>query len=108
MANHLERLALFANPCFRALISLFTSVCHMWVRIRSFKQGDERCGMGKDPLIATAFLTARKVLRQIMVINTSSASYTQTMRWQCLLRSRFYSLFCYRYGCFVKEHCLLH
>jgi hypothetical protein len=33
MANHLERLALFANPCFRALILFFTSVCKMWVEL---------------------------------------------------------------------------
>ncbi|SRR6266568_8984102 len=30
LANHLERLALFANACFRALILLFISVCNMW------------------------------------------------------------------------------
>ena len=34
VANRLERLALFANACFRALILLFTSVCKLWVRIR--------------------------------------------------------------------------
>jgi hypothetical protein len=39
LANHLERLALFANACLRALILLFISVCNMWVRIRSEGQG---------------------------------------------------------------------
>jgi hypothetical protein len=39
LANHLERLALFANACFRALILLFTSVCKMWVRIRALAGG---------------------------------------------------------------------
>jgi hypothetical protein len=39
LANHLERLALFAHPCFRAFILLFTSVGNMWVRIRALAVG---------------------------------------------------------------------
>src|SRR5207247_9962694 len=67
MANHLERLALFANPCFRAVILFLTSVCKMGVRIRLPAMGREKwLPAGRKPFDVCSMLCYTSLMNETL------------------------------------------